>query len=414
MIKLRPHQEEHSTLWVELLKKHKIVYFAHEVRTWKTITSLETCKKFWANKVLFITKLKAISSIKADYQHYTKFFNITIINYQSVHKIESRDFDLMILDEAHWLIAGFPKPSKVNKQIKKDFWHLPIIYLSGTPLIESAAKAFPAFNISQYSPFLPCKNFYRWFDTYGIPKQIKTSYGFAHDYSNTKYDMIMDKIQHLILTFTQKQAWFTTSITEHVLEVEMKEKTYSLIKRLIKDRVIPWKSDAIIADTWVRLQSLLLQMFSWTVKLESWKAITIDDSKWVFIKNYFKWKRIAILTCFIQEVILLKQIFWDTITDDLEEFKATNKNYVWNVVANKEWVSLKEAEALIFYNVPYSGTSWTQWKDRMSYKWRKENNVYIICAKNGIEKEVLKIVRKKQTFSKKIFNLNLKNQSFWI
>jgi hypothetical protein len=192
----------------------------------------------------------------------------------------------------------------------------------------------------------------------------------------------------------------------------MKPQTYSLIKRLIKDRVIEGEKETILADTWVRLQLTLHQLFSWSVKMESWKAMTLDDSKAQYLKKYFKWKKIAILTCYIQEIPLLKEVFGDILTDDLEEFKTTDKSYVGNIVSNREWISLKEADVLIFYNIPFSWTSYVQWRERLNYRWRKENNVYFICAEDGIELKILKIVRKKQSFSKKIFEKELKDFNF--
>jgi len=410
-MKLRPYQVTLSDQAAELLDKYKIAYIAWEMRTGKTITAFETAKKHWAKRVLFATKKKAIKSIQDDFIHYKDDFEIVISTYQSLHKIEW-EFCLCIYDEVHSLISWFPKPSVTSKLIKKKYSHLPVILLSGTPLIESASKAYPQFNVSRYSPFNMFKNFYDWHRKFWIPKQVRTSYGFANDYSEVKYNQVIDKIKHLMLTQTQEDSGFESEITEHILKVKMKPQTYSLIKRLIKDRVIEGEKETILADTWVRLQLTLHQLFSWSVKMESWKAMTLDDSKAQYLKKYFKWKKIAILTCYIQEIPLLKEVFGDILTDDLEEFKTTDKSYVGNIVSNREWISLKEADVLIFYNIPFSWTSYVQWRERLNYRWRKENNVYFICAEDGIELKILKIVRKKQSFSKKIFEKELKDFNF--
>jgi hypothetical protein len=187
----------------------------------------------------------------------------------------------------------------------------------------------------------------------------------------------------------------------------MKDETYKIIDKLKKDKVIIWENDTLLADTSVKLQICLHELYSWTIKLESWKAIITDYSKWEFIKKYFEWKKIAIMYNFVKEKELLKDIFWENITDDLEEFNKTNKNYFWQIVSNREGVSLKEADALIFYNIPFSWTSFVQWRDRMSYLWRKENNVYIICAEWWIEEKIYKVVKEKQNFTNKIFKKNL-------
>lgn len=399
---LRDYQHILSTKAKELLDKHKIAYIAAQMRTGKTITSLETAKKYGAKRVLFLTKKKAIQDVWKDHAHYEKDFELSISTYQSAHKVEW-DFCLIILDEVHSLISWFPKPSKTAKLIKQRWSKNPMIFLSWTPLIESASKAYPQFWVSDYSPFRQYKSFYRWFDRYGVAKKIYIWSMQVNDYSEAKYEKIMWAIWHLMLTQTQEESWFQWTITEHILEVELKPKTYEMIKKLKKDRVIVGKNDNILADTWGKLSLCFHQMFSWTIKLESGKAITIDDTKAQFIKNHFKWKKIAILTCFIQEVELLKKVLWDLFTDDLQVFNNTDKWYVGNIVANREWISLKAADALVFYNIPYSGTSFVQWRERMNHLWREWNDVYFICSKWGIEKKILKVVREKKNFTNKIF-----------
>ena len=59
--KPRDYQDKLSSDAVDILHRKKLVCLFMEVRTGKTITALETCKKFNAKKVLFITKIKAFS-----------------------------------------------------------------------------------------------------------------------------------------------------------------------------------------------------------------------------------------------------------------------------------------------------------------------------------------------------------------
>ena len=59
-----------------------------EVRTGKTLTSLGILNKMMSvNKALFITKKKAISSIESDFNLLKPGFELTVINYESLHKI---------------------------------------------------------------------------------------------------------------------------------------------------------------------------------------------------------------------------------------------------------------------------------------------------------------------------------------
>ena len=91
---LRKYQSRLASDACQILQMKKIVYLAMEVRCGKTLTALETCKLFGAKKVLFLTKLKAISSIKSDYDNMNYQFELVVWNDESLHKIVDTDFDL--------------------------------------------------------------------------------------------------------------------------------------------------------------------------------------------------------------------------------------------------------------------------------------------------------------------------------
>jgi len=61
-IQLRDYQIDIANKAFEILKRVGIVYLVMSVRTGKTLTSLNIANLYGAKKVLFITKLKAISS----------------------------------------------------------------------------------------------------------------------------------------------------------------------------------------------------------------------------------------------------------------------------------------------------------------------------------------------------------------
>ena len=98
---LRKYQEEIANEATKILSECGFVYLSLEVRCGKTLTALETCKLYGAKKVLFITKIKAFSSIQGDYDNFGYKFDITIINKESIHKVLTNDFDVVIIDEAH-------------------------------------------------------------------------------------------------------------------------------------------------------------------------------------------------------------------------------------------------------------------------------------------------------------------------
>lgn len=401
-MKLRDYQETNAAKGVEVLKKLMIVYYTMMVRTGKTLTSLETAKLFGAKNVLFLTKKKAIDEILNDYKAMNYQFSITVINNESVHTISPRGFDLIISDEHH-RNAAFPKPNKVTKYIKQHFGHLPMIFLSGTPNPESYSQIYHQFWCSNYSPFKE-ENFYRWANTY-VNKGVKyTSYGQAIDYSKAKQELIKPIIDKYMITFTQKEAGFVSQINENILEVEMLPQTYKLVEMLKKDRVIKGKTgEVILADTGVKLQSKVHQLFSGTCKFESGISLTLDSSKAEFIKRTFEGKKIAIFYKFKQEHETLLKVFGDSVTDDLEVFNSTDKNIALQIVSGREGISLKAAECLVYYNIDFSALSYWQSRDRLTTMERTKNDIYWIFSRGGIERNIYKAVMNKKDYTLSMF-----------
>ncbi len=400
MLRLRQYQEEISTQATTVLRKKKIVYIVAMVRTGKTLMALETAKKYGAKDVLFLTKKKAISSIEDDYKNFGYTFNLTVINDESVHKVEG-NFDLVIHDEHH-RFGSFPKPSKGAKEFKKRYSNLPMIFLSGTPHPESFSQIYHQFWVSDYSPF-PQANFYKWAREYVTITEKNFGYGNIKDYSNANYNMIKPIIEPYLITFTQKEAGFTTNVQEHVLKVDMKPLTYSLCNTLKKDLVIRGKHQNVVADTAVKLMQKLHQMYSGTIKFEDGTSKTLDNSKALFIQEYFKGKKIAIYYKFIAELNLLKETFGDNLTTDLEEFNTTDKNIALQFVSGREGISLRNADVLVAYNIDFSATTFFQFRDRLTTKERTENHLYWIFARNGIEEKIYRSVTKKKNFTSTVF-----------
>lgn len=401
MYNLRKYQVEIAEQIHQKLKKYNICYLAAEVRVGKSLMSLEACKLYGANKVLFLTKKKAISSILSDYSNFNYNYDITVINYESVHKVLDNDFDIVVYDEAH-LISAFPKPSKRAKDLKKRFSKIPAIYLSGTPAIESYSQWYHQFYVSDYSPFKSYSTFYRWAKHYVDVEKRNFGYAVVSDYSNAKVDKITKDIEHLLITFTQEQANFKTTIKENILYCEMKESTYKLSKKLIKDRVVEGKTDVIIADTAVKLASKVHQIMNGSVIGESGDVIILDNTKARFIKDQFKGKKLGIFYYFKGEAEILKSVFGDEVTTDLEEFNNSNKHIMLQQ-SGVEGMNLSKADYLIFYNFGFSGKNWTQSLDRLTTIDRQKNEVYLIFANNGINEKIYKRVSEKKNYNKKIF-----------
>ena len=401
-IELRTYQKEISAKAVDILKSKKIVYLAMEVRTGKTLTALQTANDYGAKKVLFLTKLKARKSIQDDYNALNPNFEIVIINNESLHKVTDNVFDLLISDEHH-RVSAFPKPNKTAKSIKQRFGHLPMIFLSGTPAIESGSQWYHSFWVSNYSPFNFSPNFYKFANNFVNIRLKYLGKMQVRDYHDSIDTKIMPIIEPYILRYTQQQAGFTAEISEQVLYCDIPDYLQQLRNKLLKDNIIEGKAGVILADSNVKLLNKIHQIENGSVITEEEEAVFLSDYKAKFIADYYKGKKIAIFYYFKAEYDILKRVFGDLLTNDLETFKTSHKCIALQQISGSEGLSLKEAEFLVYYNFGYSGRQYAQGRDRMTTIDRERNNVVIVLGKDGLNEKIYKVVKNKKKYNEKMF-----------
>ncbi len=400
----RDYQSEISERGYKILNNQGILILSCQVRTGKTFMSLMTCEKAKAKHVLFVTKKKAIGSIQDDYNTFNPAYTIEIINYESIHKVKRKDFDVIICDESHTL-GAYPKPSKRTKKLKELVKNKRLILMSGTITPESYSQIYHQLWISGNTPFRE-SNFYKWSKVFVNVKKVFRAYGKeANDYSDANYKMMLPYLSKIMISYTQKQAGFTSQIQEKILNVKMKPITYQIAKLLRKDKVIVGSNGGVIlGDTPVKELSKITQIYSGTVKLEDGSNFIFDTSKADYIKEYFKGQKIGIFYVYKAELEILKNVFGENLTQDLDIFNSTDKNIALQVVSGREGISLKNANSLVMYNIQHSAVSYWQSRDRMTTKERQVNNVYWMFAKNGIEQSIYNTVKDKESYTTKHYD----------
>lgn len=407
-MEFRQYQQDIINSGSEILKEHGFVFLAMEVRTGKTLTSLGIADECGAKSVLFVTKKKAIGSIEKDYDTLKPSFAIKVVNYESLHHVvDSLKFDLIIIDESH-SIGAFPKPSNRAVMIRHAIakHKAKVILLSGTPTPESYSQMYHQVYGIPKNPFRQFTNFYRFADVYVKVKQKNINGLFINDYSQG-LDSIIDAMQPYMISFSQKEAGFVSSVTEEILEVEIKDSVKSLIRKLERDLVIEGKQEVILADTPVKLMMKVHQLCSGTIKFESGNSMVLDTTKAQYIYDNFCTQKIGIFYKFKEELSALKQVYGDQLTTDLAVFDQTDKSIALQIVSGREGISLRNAVALVYYNIDFSATSYWQSRDRMTTKERSFNKVYWIFSKGGIEHDIYKAVIKKKDYTINHFKKDL-------
>ena len=405
MVEFRDYQKEIIHKGFNVIRKSRFLYLAMEVRTGKTLTSLGIANTLACGyNVLFITKKKAMSSVHSDYELLSPDFKLTVINYESLHKVSEKGWHTIIVDEAHSL-GAFPKPSSRAKAVKKlMIVNNPyVIFLSGTPTPESYSQMYHQVYGVPNNPFSKYVSFYKFAKDYVNVTQKKINGFNINDYSDGK-KQILDEMEPYTISYTQEQAGFESSIEEEILYVDMKDTTYALCKKLKRDLVIEGDSEVILADTGVKLMSKMHQMYSGTVKFESGKSMVLDHSKAEFIKWKFDKERIGIFYKFKAELKAIKDVFGDEVCETLEDFDSGKSRHIaLQIVSGREGISLRNADFIVFYNIDFSATSYWQARDRMTTKDRKHNKIYWLFARKGIENKIYKAVSNKKDYTLKHF-----------
>lgn len=407
MLELRPYQKDIIDKGSSVLLRKGFVYLAMEVRTGKTLTSLGIAQKLGAKNVLFLTKKKAISSIEHDYGLLNPDYNISVINYESMHKLPNIKWDIIIADEAHGM-GAFPKPSKRAKDLNKLIYRTKarVILLSGTPTPESYSQMYHQVYGIANNPFSKYRNFYAFAQDY-VKLTSKRINGYEIKDYGGGLRHILDVMAPYTISYSQEEAGFVVETTEKVLEVSLQPYTYAIMNQLKAKLVVEGKEEVILADTAVKLMMKIHQLSSGTVKFESGNSKVIDDTKARFIKDKFTNQKIGIFYKFKEELNALKSVFKDKLTESVEEFDTTDKSIALQIVSGREGISLRMAESLVYYNIDFSATSYWQSRDRMTTKDRLRNNVYWIFAKGGIESDIYKAVTKKKDYTLSHFKKDL-------
>ncbi len=401
---LRDYQIKNAEKAAEIIKELGIVYLAMEVRTGKTLTALQTAFLLGCKKVLFVTKKKAIGSIKRDYGSLNPGYFLEVINYESLHKIDG-DFDLIVIDEAHRL-GAFPKPCLAAKRVKERFYKKPMIFLSGTPSPESYSQLFHQFWVSQRSPWVSYKNFYRWCDDYVTVTERMIGSTRVRDYSKAHWEKIEAILKPYMISYTQKEAGFQVELKEHFLYIPVDPRTQKIIDLLIADRAVKGSSGTITACNPAVLQQKIQQLYSGTIILDpenegdKGKPLILSKRKAEYISYKWPTEKLVIFYQFQAELTVLKEVFGDRLTNDIDEFnKDPSKSYVGQFVSSREGVNLSKGDLIIAFNISHSATTYQQFRDRMTTIDRQKSDIYWIFSEGGIEEKIYRAVKNKENYT---------------
>lgn len=400
------HQTEISLQAYGLLKRYGWVYLAMQERTGKTLTSILVAEMSKCTNILVITKAKAlkgdddkdivsakggwagalnlylkVKSVNQVWKTATKTY--TIVNYESIHKISGK-YDLVIIDEAHSKIAAYPKVSLTWNKVYAFTKGKPVIYLSATPSAQSHSQLFHQLKLCTFSPWAKYKNFYDWFNVYGLPETKRIGGGQQIIvYDKCRDDLIQKIKDTFFISYTRKQLGFKVEPVNVKVYIEPSPYTKKLYNILSNDKVITADKFMVnvecdyIADSVIRHRVGMHQIEGGTLKISDTQSIKLGNTEkidWIK-KEYGDSSNIVIFYQFVHEEILLKEHF--------------NNARILQGTSYAEGVDLSMYETLIIYSMDYSTAKYSQRKARQANIARVDDiNVIYLLMKGAISDQV--------------------------
>jgi hypothetical protein len=389
------YQEQLSHDALEILRAHGIVYLAMEERTGKTLTAILACEKSSVSRVLVITKKKALAGWQETLNAFPHMKQYTVTNYHQAKKfLDPSIFDLIILDESHNYISGFPKVSKLWKDIANLTEEKPIIYISATPYAQGPHLLYHQFALSTWSPWRKYSNAYSWFRTYGLPNTIWLNSRQVEQYNKVKNSEVLLCCEHLFITKTRKELDFMQEPVDSLHYIQLSEKTKELYNRLQKDRIL--EELDLVADTVMKLRVSLHMLEGGVAKIDGVNRVLANEEKIDYIKAIWgDHSDLVIMYNYISEGVKLKEQF--------------TKAVILQATSFAEGVDLSHIRNLVIYSQDFSTARHTQRRARQANKNRTDPiTVHYILVKDAISDQVYNTVtEKKQNFVDSVFERNI-------
>jgi hypothetical protein len=405
MITLRSYQLAIVDRAVSLIRAHGWVYLAMETRTGKSLTALTIANRPHIKRVLFVTKKKAMSSIVADHAAGEFPYSLTCINYEQMHKVAPKSFDLLIIDEMH-NFSQFPKPSLRTKRLRNLCVGVPVIMLSGTPILESWSGIYhQMWVLGSRSPYAQWPTFYKWAARFVNVTQARRGNFVVNDYSDCREAEARPYVEPHIIRFTQEEAGFSAPVEEYFHEVE-DPIIPAMIKVLWNKKVLNVVDDLCVAESGASMMNKLHQLSGGSIICEH-RTHIISRVKAEYIRDNFKGKKICIYYKFIGEFEILKSVF-PNYTLRPEEFRLVKDSvFLCHFQSGREGLELSCADDLIMYSIDHAAASYWQTRARIqSLNRTAPARINWIFVKGGIEKKVYACVKQKMNFNLNFFVKN--------
>lgn len=374
---LKPHQTEAVAKATPILKSKGLVYIFGQPRVGKSLIALELSKqcipKRPGNTLVFTKKMAII-----DWLQYNESYDYEVANYEKAEKLNPDDYNFIIIDEAH-NFGAFPKPSQRIKTMRAFCKGKPIVFLSGTPFVESPNSAYSQLSLSSFSPFKEFKTPYDYFKRYGIPNQ-KWIYGkLVETYAKGHLPKVLS---NYVIRVTYDDAGFKYQNYDDVHMIDCPEAFLDTLDRVRRSGMYnesPLETESSVVMCLHRLCGGFYNGLATKKPKLDWLMSFVDPAKQTVIMCYF-------------------------IEEQKELARLLPNCTVLSSTQYCEGIDLSGYDQFILYSFGYSGAKFIQLRDRIvNLNKNKETRVIIPLLKGQIDESVYRAVSHKKNFNLKTF-----------
>lgn len=385
------HQIQLAKDGLAILQQYGIAYLAAEERTGKTLSAILIAEQMKAQRILVVTKKKALEGwheTLAAFEH-TKQYTVT--NYHQALKCTGI-YDMVILDEAHNYISAFPKVGKLWREVAPLCKNKPILYLSATPHAQGPQQLFHQFKLSSYSPWKKHGTFYNWFKLYGKPYDIEINGIAIRQYDRCDVELILGTCEHLFVTRTRRELGFEHEPEDELHYVKLGEATRWVYNELLEHNIVELKAGMLVCDTKSKLRVSLHMLEGGVAKIDKQYLVLGNREKIDFILRKFgDTEDLVIMYNYIAELTKLEEVF--------------KKARILQATSFAEGVDLHKHKHLVIYSQDFSTARHTQRRARQANMKRDTPiTVHYLLVKKGLSEQVYNTVSvNKRNFVDSVF-----------
>lgn len=401
------------------LQRYGIACLWGQARAGKSRAFLNSSKGY---RTLVVTEKSAIDGVLSE----AKAIGVEVdcINYQSVHKLDPEDYQLICLDESHRFISNAsPKPSTTWKEVVKFTKGRFIILSSATPTSEGYGGLYYQLGLSSWSPF-KYPRFTAFFKDYGIPSKIYTATREVPSYKKTKIDLIKRDIGHLVVTLKRKDTGHKFESKDVLHYVSMSKTQLKIQNKIKKNLMYVKKKYEILADTPVKMLGKLHQIAGGVgikaepqaksvpnfkhlpkkviKKMSETERTAYEESKYTYTPLTFMFKGTSPKVDYIRENFDVDNTIILSYYQHEQAYLSKIFPHTGSVTKMSTGVDLSHYKTMVIYSMGFSSANYFQVKARLMNVNRKtQMTVHYLIS--GIDEYVLKAVKSKENFTSRWF-----------